>query len=206
MLDLFGLLAVISAFFVVAASPGPATLAVATIAMGAGRSNGVRFGAGLGVGLAFWGLVAATGLGAILQASTVALSILKVFGGAYLMWLAYASLRSARQVNTRALTSRLDGEWFKRGILLNLSNPKAIVAWMATLSLGVSTDNGLAQVVTATGLCVALGFLIYASYALIFSTNGAMNAYARLRRWIEGTVAVLFAVAGLGLIRSAFSR
>ena len=67
MLDVIGLLTVSSAFFVVAASPGPATLAAATASMNFGRQSGFQFGMGLSVGLALWGLVAATGLGAILQ-------------------------------------------------------------------------------------------------------------------------------------------
>jgi len=63
MIDIAALLTASFAFFVVAASPGPATLAAATLSMGQGRARGMRFG--LTVGLAFWGLVAATGLGAV---------------------------------------------------------------------------------------------------------------------------------------------
>jgi len=77
---------------------------------------------------------------------------------------------------------------------------------MATLSLGVSHEHGPLQVIAATGLCVALGFLIYAGYVYIFSSNGAMQVYSRLRRTIDGVVAELFAFAGLGLIRSSLYR
>ena len=206
MFDLADLFTVAVAFFVVAASPGPATLAVATVTMSAGRRNGMRFGAGLSFGLATWGLVAATGLGAVLQASSVALFVLKLVGGGYLLWLAYGAFQSARQSGTILPETRQIGNWFKRGLLLNLSNPKAIAAWMAVLSLGVSAGNGSAQVIAATGICAALGFLIYAVIALVFSSSGAMRAYTRMRRWIDGTVAVLFTIAGLGLIRSAFTR
>ena len=100
------------------------------------------------------------------------------------------------------------GRWFKRGLFLNLSNPKAIVAWMATLSIGVGVGDGdgVWQVVLATSLCITLGILIYAGYAFAFSMSGAMKGYARLRRWIDGVVSGLFAIAGAGLIRSAFAR
>ena len=63
-----------------------------------------------------------------------------------------------------------------------------------------------AVIVAATSLCIALGFLIYTGYVLTFSTYGAMDVYSRLHKWIDGTVAGLFALAGLGLIKSAFSR
>ena len=136
MVDIVGLLSVSAAFFVVAASPGPATLAAATVSMSAGRKNGMQFGIGLSLGLAFWGLIAATGMGAVLQASTIALAALKIFGGAYLLWLAYRSFRSAQRESAEISKTHFDGKWFKRGLLLNLSNPKAVVAWIATLALG----------------------------------------------------------------------
>ena len=62
------------------------------------------------------------------------------------------------------------------------------------------------QVMIATTLCIAIGFLIYTAYAFAFSMSGAMGVYARARRWIDGIVAGVFAIAGLSLIRSAFIR
>lgn len=204
MLDVTSLGTVSVAFFVAAASPGPATIAAATVSMSHGRAAGLRFGAGLSIGLAFWGIVAATGLGAVLQTSSHALSILKVFGGGYLLWLAYGSARSASRAESTPLALRSIG--FRKGLILNLSNPKAVLAWMATLALGLGNASGVAQVALATSVCILLGFAIYVGYALVFSTPGAMDVYRRARRWIDGAVAGLFAVAGLGLIRSAFSR
>ena len=93
--DIANLATIAAAFFVAAASPGPATIALASQSMGAGRRAGLAFGSGLAVGLAFWGVVAAAGMGAILQASTGALTAMKLLGGAYLLWLAYGSARSA---------------------------------------------------------------------------------------------------------------
>lgn len=205
-MDVASLLTVGTAFFVVAASPGPATLATATVSMSAGRQNGLIFGAGLSVGLAFWGLIAATGMGALLQASSFTLMTLKILGGAYLLWLAYLSTRSACRKKTEISKVISNGNWFRRGLFLNLSNPKAVLAWMATLSLGISDSNGVWHVILATSLCVVLGFLIYSGYVLVFSTSGAMNVYARLRRWVDGVVAGLFAMSGLSLIRSAMQK
>ena len=206
MLDLASLSAIAAAFFVAAASPGPATLAVAAVSMQSGRRIGLLFGLGLSVGLAFWGLIAATGLGALLQASTYALTILKLLGGCYLLWLAYKAAQSAaRSAETPAGLEAARHD-FKRGLLLNLSNPKAVFAWMAALSLGLGDSSSSAHVVVATGLCIVLGCLIYVGYALVFSMPGAMVAYQRTRRWIDGAVAGLFALAGIGLVRSAFVR
>ncbi len=206
MLDITSLGAVAAAFFVAVASPGPATIAVATVSMSAGRASGLRFGMGLSIGLASWGLIAATGLGAVLQASSHALAVLKVLGGAYLLGLAYGAARSAARPSAAASVVARPGSGFVRGLMLNLSNPKAVLAWMAALALGLGSGSGVWQVALATSLCIALGFAIYAGYAFVFSSPGAMGVYGKVRRWIDGAVAGLFAFAGLGLIRSAFAR
>jgi len=207
MTDTGSLATIAVAFFVAAASPGPATLAQASVSMGSGRKSGLLFGAGLSVGLGVWGLVAAIGLGGVLQASSHALMILKILGGAYLIWLAWLSARSV-SYPSKAHTSepRRTSRGFWQGLILNLSNPKAVFAWMAVLSVGLGEGSDAGQVTLAASMCVMLGFAIYGGYALMFSTSGAMAVYARARRWIEGAVAGLFALAGVGLIRSAFVR
>lgn len=206
MVDWETLLSVALAFFVVTVSPGPANIAVATVAMSSGRRHGLLFGAGLSFGLAFWGVIAATGMGAVLRSSEVLLIALKLCGGLYLLWLAYQSGRSALKKTDSTQHTTRDGRWFMRGLVLNLSNPKAVVAWMAALSMGLGIGDDSGHVIAATLVCMALGFLNYAGYALAFSLSGFMAGYSRLRRWIDGAVAGLFAFAGFGLIRSALSR
>jgi len=206
MIDGTGLAAIFAAFFIVAASPGPATLAVSAVSAASGRRSGMVFGAGLALGLSFWGLVAATGLGAVLQASTHLLVALKLAGGLYLLWLAYASARSASGPRPGNPLPPQGRRLFAKGLVLNLSNPKAVVAWMATLSVGLGTDDGFATVVVATAGCSLTGLCIYAAYAAAFSVTSVMAGYTRFRRWVDGVVAALFATAGIALIRSALAR
>ena len=205
-MDIAALIPVFIAFFVVAVSPGPANIAVATIAMSKGRQPAIRFGMGLGSGLAIWGVVAATGLGAVLQGSAFALTLLKLAGGVYLLWLAYKSWQSASVTLPDQQVEAGWDRWFLRGLILNLSNPKAVVAWMAALSLGMGQDGEWVSLASATVICIAIGFGNYAGHAFAFSVSGFMSAYAKARAWVESAVAVFFAAAGLGLIRSAFAR
>jgi threonine/homoserine/homoserine lactone efflux protein len=206
MTEFESILAIALAFLVVTVSPGPANIAVATVSMSAGRSSGLKFGLGLSLGLAFWGVVAATGLGALLQTTTTALFTLKVFGGAYLLWLAFQSAKSAKDNSDSFEPAPTGSRWFWRGLVLNLSNPKAVVAWMAALSMGLGAEQGNAVFLMATGVCVAIGFMNYAGHALAFSFDSVMGGYRRARRWIDTIVAGLFALAGLSLIRSALTR
>jgi len=165
-------LTIAAAFFIVTVSPGPANLALATVAMQSGRLAGLSFGLGLSVGLAFWGVIAATGLGVVVQGTTTLLAVLKLCGGAYLIWLAVQSGRSAARKMQQAATGAHKGRWFWRGMLLNLSNPKAVVAWMAALSMGLGQETDADAVAAATMICAGLGFANYAGYALTFSLPG----------------------------------
>ncbi len=174
--------------------------------MSQGRKTGLMYGLGLSFGLTFWGLVAASGVGAALQGSLLVLTILKLLGGLYLLWLAFQSAGSALRAESTTRVVPKDRNWFLRGLMLNLSNPKAVVAWMAALSVGLDTASDGDSLLVATAVCAAIGFATYALYSVAFSIRGMMNGYMRFRRAIEGTVAALFAVAGFGLIRSAFAR
>lgn len=205
MIDLFPIASSALAFFVVAVSPGPATISNATIAMSHGRKASLIYGAGLSTGLVFWGLIAATGMGAILQGSLYLLMALKILGGIYLLWLAVLSARSAWHPSPESTDVSGDTKWFLRGMLLNMSNPKSVIAWMAALSVGLNPDANTVAVLTATCACMVVGFIANALYSYIFSINGMMIGYQRLRKKIQTIVAVLFTMAGVGMIKSAFS-
>lgn len=191
------------AFFVAAASPGPATLAVAATAMAHGRAAGLAFSAGLALGLAFWGVLAAAGLGALMLTSTTALVVLRLLGGAYLLYLAWGSARSALSADDERVAPppRVAGRVaFRRGLLLNLLNPKAVLAWIAVLAIGLPGGAGATELLLVTIACALLGLAIYAGYAVILSRPAAMAFYRRARRWLEGVFAAVFGYAGLRLM------
>ncbi|OED44174.1 lysine transporter LysE [Chromatiales bacterium (ex Bugula neritina AB1)] len=206
MIDLASLLSIGAAFFLVAVSPGPATFSNATVAMTHGRKVSFVHGLGLTCGLIFWGIIAASGMGAVLQGSLYLLMALKIFGGLYLIRLAYIFAQSAWHPDTEEQATINSRNWFAKGLLLNVSNPKSVIAWMAALSIGLDSNDGVWSVVAATIVCIVVGFSVNLLYTVLFSMKGMMLGYQRCRRWINGTVAGLFALAGIGLIRSAFAR
>lgn len=204
MLDPTALATAAVAFFVAAAAPGPATVATAATAMAQGRAAALAFGAGLSLGLAMWGLAAALGLGALLIHSSVAMTVLRLLGGAYLLYLAFRAARSALSSApiTPPAEARLARPWMlaRRGFLLNASNPKAVLAWVAVLALGLPAGTGAAQLWAAFAVCAVLGALVYAGYALAFSLAPLRAGYARARRGVEAATALVFGAAGARLI------
>lgn len=190
-------------FLVAAGSPGPATLAVAATAMARGRRSGLMLGAGLSVGLAFWGVIAAAGLGVLMLHWTPALMALRIAGGGFLIWLAWKSARSALTVTPaedQDPPAASSSAMFLRGVLLTAMNPKAVLAWTAVISIGLPSDAGAAQLWTIVAVCTTLGAALYALYAVGVSFPTVTAGYWRARRGLEAAFAALFGYAGLRIV------
>ena len=67
-------------------------------------------------------------------------------------------------------------------------------------AIGLPEGAAAWQLGLITTLCALLGWLIYAAYALVFSTGRAMDSYARARRWVEGACALVFCLAGFRML------
>lgn len=188
------------AFLVAAATPGPANLALLGQSMRAGRRAGLAMAAGLTLGLAFWGLLVAMGLGAFVLGSADALLALRLIGGGVLIWLAWKSARAALRTAEELTAAPAKGRAFGAGLLLNLSNPKAAIAWAAAIAVGLPGDAAAGDLWLLAGICALIGAANYLAYALIFSTPRAQRAYVAFRRWIEGAAAAILGGAGIALL------
>ena len=204
-LHLPNLLLILSVFVVGAASPGPATLMIVNVAAREGRAPAALLALGIVAGSAFWGCLVAFGLVAALKASVLFFTAMKFAGGLYLLFLAFRALRSASRKgvvipaeNTPARTSFRTH--FLRGLLLHLTNPKAPLVWMATLSVGAAASAPPAFLFSAVTLCAFTGLLVFVGYAFLFSTRSAAGIYRRMRRPFDVVVGALFGAAGLKLL------
>lgn len=189
----------LATFAVICASPGPAVLAVVSTAMARGLAAALTLTMGLAVAVALglWGVLAALGFGAVLAAAPMALTVMKVVGGAYLLWLAWGAGRAALSREAGAVSAPAAG--FRAGLLLNLSNPKAVLAWSATIAVGAPPEAPWAAFALVP-LCVAATVAIYAIYAAVFSLPAMRRGYRAARRWIEGATAALLGAAGVSLL------
>ncbi len=169
---------------------------------GTPRSALVR-GAGLAVGLALWGAVAAAGPGVLMLHWAPVLLVLGIAGGAFLIWLAWNSARSvliAAPAVDQGLPAARPGALFLRGLLLNAMNPKAVLAWTAVIATGLPAGTGAAQLWAIVAVCAALGVAVNALYAVGFSTQAVTAGYRCARRGLEAAFAVFFGYAGLRLM------
>ncbi|MCM2477150.1 LysE family translocator [Rhizobium sp. CG5] len=192
-------------YVVAVISPGPATLAIVSTSIAQGRRAGLTMAAGVFAGSFTWAMAASLGLAALLTHYAQLLQILKIAGGLYLLYLAYKALRSAlRKTETLpaagSASPRTLKQTFLRGYAIHLTNPKAILGWLAMISIGLPAHASIATVGFIVGGCLATGLSVFTGYALLFSTAGALAVYRRARRGIEGTMALLFGVAGVKLL------
>jgi threonine/homoserine/homoserine lactone efflux protein len=152
-------------------------------------------------------LLTAGGLTALLSAYAAALTVIKIAGGAYLLWLAYKSFRAAASVHDIAPTT-LSGSrpgafgYFVRGLTVQLTNPKAALAWIAIISLGLHEDAPLWVGLSIVMGTTVLSIIIHGLYAVAFSTTAMVRLYSKGRRWIQAALGAFFALAGMRLLTS----
>lgn len=207
--DFHHLLLVFTAYIVGAASPGPSNMRIMGVAMHQGRKPALMLAAGVISSSFFWGSMAATGVSAILLQFAEALFVLKIVGGAYLLFLALKAGRSAltpdeKIEKTLSTAPPISGfGLYQRGLLMHLTNPKALLGWIATMTLGLGPQATPETVMIILAGCAVLSISIFCGYAIVFSTAPMIRGYRRARRWIEGTLALVFGAAGFKLL---FSR
>lgn len=203
-----GILLSYAALMVGLISPGPALLGLMGVSLDRGRHAGQRFALGIGTGSFSIGLLTLTGLSAVLATYADAMTAIRIFGGLYLLWMSYRAFRTAFRkapaANGEAVSDaapQISGRgYYLRGLALHLTNPKAILTWIAIISIGFSEGAPLwvgAAIVIGCGL---LSTGIHLLYATAFSTAPAISIYRRAANWINGVLGVFFAVVGLRLL------
>ncbi|MEL6508359.1 MAG: LysE family translocator [Pseudomonadota bacterium] len=202
-----GILLAYSAFLLGIASPGPNVLAVIGTSMSLGRKSGVSLALGVAVGSFTWAMLTALGLSALLSTYAWALTVIKIAGGLYLLYLAYTAFKSAaspHDIHARKLDGKTRSPlgYALRGYVIQMTNPKAALSWIAIIALGLQPGAPFwvaAAIVIGT---FALSIALHILYAVAFSTPIMVTLYGKARRYIQATLGTFFAFAGIKLLTS----
>lgn len=186
-------------------SPGPDNLMVLGVGISRGRWHGVAFGLGCGFGCLSHTLLAALGISALVAASPVAFSVLKVVGGLYLIWLGLQALRNGgvTRVGGEAVASLSLQRYFAKGLFANAINPKVVVFFLSFLPQFVDAGRGGAAMQT-----LWLGGIFTIQACLIFGLLGYfsgrvglwLNRRAGAGRWLDRLAGTVFVGLGARLI------
>ena len=161
----------------IAISPGPGAAVSMSTGLRYGYGAALRVIFGLQCALATQLLIVAVGLGALLETSELAFSIVKFVGAAYLIWLGIQKWRASPDEvdETKALSK--PNRLFMEGLLVNLTNPKAIVFIAALTPQFIDPTRSQWPQFMIIGLTMcSVDTVVMSCYALLAT---------RLRRWLH---------------------
>jgi threonine/homoserine/homoserine lactone efflux protein len=195
----------IAASIVLLVIPGPAVLFIVARSGSQGRRAGLVSVLGVHTASIVHVLAAVAGLSAVVVASSIAFTAVKVVGGFYLIVLGIKSLRSARRTSEVAVpTVKPVKRLFAEAFLVSLLNPKVALFFLAFLPQFVQRGHGpiWTQTLVLGAIYILLGLCSDSMYALIGARLGTRlsGRAARLRatRYAEGGILV-----GLGVLTLA---
>ncbi|MEO6985687.1 MAG: LysE family translocator [Paralcaligenes sp.] len=189
-----------------ALAPGPDNLFVLMQSAMWGRTSGMLVVLGLCTGLIGHTVAVAIGLAALFAASETAFTLLKLLGAAYLVYLAWGALRVRGHLAAQQKMPRLSsGTLYRRGIIMNLTNPKVSLFFLAFLPQFTSPARGSVALQT-----LQLGVLFIVAALVVFGCiaffSGAFGEHiqnsARAQRLLNRFAAVVFISLALKLVLS----
>jgi threonine/homoserine/homoserine lactone efflux protein len=207
-LELPQLLSFLFAAVAVTLAPGPDNLMVLSMGVSRGRREGMAFGLGAALGCLSHTTLAALGISALIAASPVAFTALRVAGGLYLLWLGVGALRSRGSSFEAApavgAAPTLRG-LFAKGLVANAINPKVILFFLAFLPQFVDRARGGVASQTAQ-----LGLVFTLESAVLFGALGWFAGHVgkwlqrspRTGLWLDRIAGGLFVAIGSRLLVS----
>ena len=181
---------------IVVVSPG--TGALYTIAAGLSRGGKASLWAAFGctLGIIPHMLAAITGLAAILHTSALAFEIIKYLGVAYLLYMAWATLRDTSALNVEAdNVEKSVRKVLVEAVLINILNPKLSIFFFAFLPQFVpaSAPNALRQMLELSGVFMLISFIVFAGYGLFAAAiRGQLVTRPAIMVWMRRSFAGIF--------------
>jgi len=198
----------ISAFFIasvlLAFAPGPDNIFVLTQSALQGKLSGLMVVFGLCTGLLVHTGAVAFGIAVIFQASALAFTLLKFIGGGYLLYLAWHAFRaSPEKINMHGGQEKGVGILYRRGIIMNLTNPKVSIFFLAFLPQFADPQRGpiSLQMVALGGIFIFATILVFGSITLIGGVLGDwLNRSERAQRTMHRIAGTVFIGLALKLV------
>ncbi len=182
-------------------SPGPGVALILGIATSRGRAPALRACIGIACGAIVLSVATVLGLAVIWAEAAFVMTAIKIFGAAYLAWLAYGAFRRTITPPPPPKPASADavGRDVAIGFAMQMSNPKAIAYWIATVALSEIALAPVPLIVFWVGTAFLISFLGHGIWAVALSSTPFRALYARARRWVEGALGTFFAFAAFKL-------
>ena len=169
------LIAFVLASVLLSLAPGPDNIFVLTQSALYGRKSGILVTLGLCTGLIVHTTAVALGVAAIFQTSAVAFNALKIAGALYLLYLAWGAFRaSATSLDVGHSTLTTASALYRRGIFMNITNPKVSIFFLAFLPQFASPEQGAMapQIFLLGAVFILVALLVFGTIAILAGTLG----------------------------------
>lgn len=185
-----------AASLVLTATPGPDMLLIASRSVSQGRSAGFQTYAGIAAGTYCHAIAAGLGLSKLFLSVPIAYEIVRWAGCAYLLYLAYKTIRSkGASVSSLTPLQKLSGKRiFTEGLATNLLNPKMALFVLALFPQFVDPAGGsvLLQMILLATILNIIGFLVNGTVIVagshVRARLSAMNRFPRLPQFLLASV------------------
>ena len=208
MFDCSTLLLFTTASILLALTPGPDNIFVLTQSALKGKRVGIVVTLGLCTGLIVHTSAVALGVAAIFHASALAFNLLKFAGAAYLLYLAWGAFRAGTStLDTKASQEIELPRFYLRGIIMNVTNPKVSIFFLAFLPQFTKPENGSLplQLVALGGIFILSTLLVFGAISLLAGVMGQwLRRSERAQKVLNKTAGAIF--AGLALKLATVSR
>lgn len=188
---------------IIVASPG--TGAIYTIAAGLTRGAKASLLASFActLGIVPHLIAAMMGLAALLHASALAFSIVKYAGVAYLLWMAWQTLKEQGALSVEAAADERSA-WrvLVDGLALNVLNPKLSIFFVAFLPQFIAANEAspMARMLELSGVFMAMTFVVFALYGLFAAAmRDKVVSRPAVMAWLRRTFAAAFVALGAKL-------
>ena len=190
--------------------PGPGVLFVIGRALAHGRRTALLSVAGHAAGNWVVAICVALGVGTIVERSAAIFTAIRLAGAAYLVWLGIQAFRkrdSLAEVLDSAAAPRGDVRAAREGLVVGVTNPKAVILFAAVLPQFVDRSAGHvpAQMLVLSAVSIAIGLASDSCWGLAASTVRSWFARSPRRLGLVGGVGGL-AMIGLGLTLALTGR
>jgi threonine/homoserine/homoserine lactone efflux protein len=158
--------------------------------------------AGIACGSVVINITTLLGIGLIVSQMAWFMVVMRLVGAAYLLYLAYGAFKKAVKpplITEIHMRPKSLYRIFMAGFVLQVSNPKAIVFWLAIASIGATEGGGNLIVAFFVIGAFLISFFCHAAWALLLSSKPIRAAYQVARRWIEAGLGVFFSFAAYKL-------
>ncbi|MEX0323248.1 MAG: LysE family translocator [Puniceicoccaceae bacterium] len=177
-------------------APGPDNIFVLMQSAVHGRKAGLLVTIGLCTGLVGHTLAVALGVAAVFQTSEVAFTILKLLGTAYLLYLAWKAFTASSQKLDKPVQLK-PGELYRRGVIMNITNPKVSLFFLAFLPQFVSDEAGpvTIQIILLGLVFILCTAVVFGSVALLAGMLGEWLGRSPKAQFIMNKIAGVVFVA-----------